>query len=656
MKNRRDVKHRFLGLAAIVVASTAWLPSVQGKEPAAKGVAEKSPRESEAAALVEKALTAEAAGDTDARANYLQQALAADPEYAPAHWQLGEIKVENQWLSADSTAATSAWSSKINEYRQLRARTGRTVDGQLVLARWCENAGLDDQAKMHLQMALYSRPTHAQQKEITEKLGLVRFQKQLMPAAKADMIKKHDKELEAVTKKWRPIVTRWRNDLDSRDTGRQAEAARQLKEIKDIAVIPVLETVFGKAGPTAGKAVTSTIDAMPQPKASESLVRFAVLAENEQVRKAAAQALKTRDMFSFVPMLLSGLSNPIEISFQTFAGEGGIFGDRLTLYREGQNANMAYTSGLTAMPNFMFQPGAVVIPQTAVAEARVANQTATDVATAQAAMAENARTEFTNERICATLRIATDADILNDDAKDWWAWWNEYNDTHYSGDRETYAINRSAYTYYSAEIYRPVQPAVTQLTGSTAQTYQPKQQTPPTQPTLPAASANRQYLGLDTRFHFDSGKIACFVPGTIVWTATGKMPIEEVHVGDLVLAQDVESGELGYKPVAKVTKGPVLPLVEMHAGEETIRCTLGHLFWVSGTGWRMAKELKVGDRLHTTKGTLAIDSVVKTGEASCHNLVVPDFNTYFVTDQQILVHDIDVRGPTTVTVPGLASP
>ena len=33
-------------------------------------------------------------------------------------------------------------------------------------------------------------------------------------------------------------------------------------------------------------------------------------------------------------MLLAGLSNPIEISFQTFMGEGGIFGDRLSLYRE----------------------------------------------------------------------------------------------------------------------------------------------------------------------------------------------------------------------------------------------------------------------------------------------------------------------------------
>jgi hypothetical protein len=457
-----------------------------------------------------------------------------------------------------------------------------------------------------------------------------------------------------MVQKWKPILTRLRADLDSRDVARQDAAAEKLKEIKDIAVIPVLETIFSKAQATAGKAVVAAIAEMPQIKASESLVRFAVLAENEQVRKAAAEALKSRDLFSFVPMLLAGLSNPIEISFQTFMGEGGIFGDRLSLYREGPEFNMALTSGMTAMPNYMPQPGAVMVPQTARAEQQVAAQAAADRMTAQAALAENARSAFVNERIVATLRVATDNDGLGDDAKDWWDWWSQYNEIHYSSDPQTYEINRSMYTYYSATPYysnQPYQSGLQSSSPSKTQLTQPTQQS-----TLPASAANRHYMGLNPTMHYESGKIACFVPGTLVWTITGKMPIEAVQIGDLVLAQNIESGELAYKPVIQVTKGPPLPLVEIHTGEETIRCTYGHLFWVSGTGWRMAKELKVGDRLHTTKGTLAIDNVEKTGEASCHNLVVPEFDTYFVTDKQILVHDIDVRGPTTATVPGLVNP
>ena len=70
----------------------------------------------------------------------------------------------------------------------------------------------------------------------------------------------------------------------------------------------------------------------------------------------------------------------------------------------------------------------------------------------------------------------------------------------------------------------------------------------------------------------------------------------------------------------------------------------------------MAKELQAGQLLYTARGPLTIDAVEKTGEARCHNLIVPDFNTYFVTDQQVLVHDINVRGPIAATVPGLAQP
>ncbi len=218
---------------------------------------------------------------------------------------------------------------------------------------------------------------------------------------------------------------------------------------------------------------------------------------------------------------------------------------------------------------------------------------------AQAA-ATNEQQAVINQHINAVLQVAIGGQAAGDDPKDWWDWWTEFNETNYA-TKPTYEQTRYTFTQ------------------------------------LPQMNASH----------------SCFVPGTPVWTVTGTVSIEKVQIGDLVLAQNVESGELAYKPVIQVTKGPPLPLVEIHTGEETIRCTYGHLFWVSGTGWRMAKELKVNDRLHTTKGTLTIDNVEKIGEASCHNLIVPDFNTYFVTDKQILVHDIDVRGPTTATVPGL---
>ena len=117
--------------------------------------------------------------------------------------------------------------------------------------------------------------------------------------------------------------------------------------------------------------------------------------------------------------------------------------------------------------------------------------------------------------------------------------------------------------------------------------------------------------------------------------------------------ENVDTGELAYKPVTGVTVGPKLPLIDIQAGPEEIRCTYGHLFWVCGVGWQMAKELTAGQWLHTIHGPHQIDRVTKAGEASCHNLIVAEFNTYFVTDNAILVHDINMRGPTEATVPGL---
>ena len=48
-----------------------------------------------------------------------------------------------------------------------------------------------------------------------------------------------------------------------------------------------------------------------------------------------------------------------------------------------------------------------------------------------------------------------------------------------------------------------------------------------------------------------------FAPATKVWALGGRKPIGEIKVGDRVLAQDVETGELAYKPVLAV---PIRPL------------------------------------------------------------------------------------------------
>jgi hypothetical protein len=52
-------------------------------------------------------------------------------------------------------------------------------------------------------------------------------------------------------------------------------------------------------------------------------------------------------------------------------------------------------------------------------------------------------------------------------------------------------------------------------------------------------------------------RMSCFGKGTLVRTIDGMRPIEELNVGDKVLAQDTKTGKLGYRPVLVVHRNKV---------------------------------------------------------------------------------------------------
>ena len=88
-------------------------------------------------------------------------------------------------------------------------------------------------------------------------------------------------------------------------------------------------------------------------------------------------------------------------------------------------------------------------------------------------------------------------------------------------------------------------------------------------------------------------------------------------------------------------------------GDDEIVTTLGHPLWVVGKGWRMAKNLRTGDRLHGVTGAAPINSITQAAEDQAFNLVVADFDTYFVGQDGLLAHDSTLRRPTAALVPGM---
>ena len=111
---------------------------------------------------------------------------------------------------------------------------------------------------------------------------------------------------------------------------------------------------------------------------------------------------------------------------------------------------------------------------------------------------------------------------------------------------------------------------------------------------------------------------------------------------------------MAFKLVLYASKTPLSKLRPLTLGNEEIVATPGHPFWVNGNGWKMAKELQTGDRVHTLQGSVDVKANLDPAKQdTVYNLVVADFSTYFVGELGALVHDIPFRQPTLAKVPGL---
>ena len=102
---------------------------------------------------------------------------------------------------------------------------------------------------------------------------------------------------------------------------------------------------------------------------------------------------------------------------------------------------------------------------------------------------------------------------------------------------------------------------------------------------------------------------SCFAAGTPVRTLLGLRPIESIQVGDLVLAQDVTTGALGFEPVVGLHHNTPKPTLRIDLGDEAFVATAIHRFWKVGQGWAMARELKVGDEIRRLGGTARVVSI-----------------------------------------------
>jgi len=139
----------------------------------------------------------------------------------------------------------------------------------------------------------------------------------------------------------------------------------------------------------------------------------------------------------------------------------------------------------------------------------------------------------------------------------------------------------------------------------------------------------------------------CFVAGTLVLTATGQRPIEDIRVGDWVASRREGSDEVELQPVTDTYVREADALVEVRmtraTGEsDAIRSTLEHPFWLQSRGWVQAADLAPGDILDDAwGGHELVESVSRLPQISAvYNFEVANNHTYFVGRSAVWVHNI----------------
>jgi hypothetical protein len=564
--------------------------------------------------LVQAALEAGIAGDAAKRERLLAEAIALDPNYAPARWHSGYVRLNDQWTKVDDVPRHAADNEDLAAYRKKRDALVDTADNHRELARFCHKRQLLEEERVHWAHVLEFNPQDA---EALKALGLELYEGRLMTRKQIEAEKVAAGDRLRTMRAWQPKLVKLRRDIESGVPAKVDAAQDELKKISDTDAIPALEAAFAANGDgekvvATNRALIETIGRMQDPRATEVLLRRAVAGEPEAVRDLAIDELKKRPMHAYVPQLIAALPGSIESKFHVYVVPSGMVVHEHEIFLKGQQANLSFrlesaVSPTEAWQGFFITPAALA---RSASNARAVERTLR--ATAQ-------QLDFRRQRLEYVLARTTGFDNVSD-SKLWEQQYNDYNGWYApSEERPTFA-----YTFRNIES------------------------------SLPTPGIDKQTTLANTGPRFPANFRSCFPAGTEVWTIRGVVPIEQVKIGDRVLSQDTATGELTYKPVHATTLRPAIALRRMSLGATSLQTTPGHPFWVISAGWRLARDLEPGDRLHTLDGPLELQGIETGPSLPAYNLVVSEFHTYFVGDARLLVHDNVAPSEDPVALPGMA--
>ncbi|TWU32878.1 polymorphic toxin-type HINT domain-containing protein [Novipirellula artificiosorum] len=542
-----------------------------------------------------------------------------DPE--SARWHAGQVCVDGVWLKIDQLSEARI-TPVLERYRQQRGEEVLDADGHRRVAAWADLNGLKTHADAHWQGALAENPND---RIVRSRLGYERVGDEWLTKQEIRQAEVLRKDRARQTRAWIPKMKAWANSLLGTDAKRKIKTIEAIGSVDDPSAIDALQLT---ALQLPGEVASPFVDAIRGIRCNQScnaLAEIAIADPGSKRGRAAIEGLKDYRMEFYVPKLIRSLSSDIRLRYQVFSRPNGDEILRLVKSRDLQNVNQievidrVVQAKRVPLVRFSEHTGQAQGPgrRRVIFQASFGNPVAGDIAR-QDAMQELERARLWNEsnnlmkptaetRTLDVLQAVVSEEV-GETAADWWGWWDRYNERVRSGDKP-YEVR------YDED----------------------RQNTVYTQP----------FIARVWRSH------SCLTAGTRVQTEFGAKPIETIQAGDLVLSQDVRTGELALKPVLATTHRPTAKTLRFVTAGGPIETTLGHYWWVAGKGWLRSKELTDGMVLHHATGTTQIEAIEASKPAESYNLVVADFHTYFVGPERILSYDVTDLSPTLQVVPGL---
>ncbi len=167
--------------------------------------------------LVKKALESEVAGNDAYRKELLDEAVRQTPGNAAAHWQSGDVRLQDAWRLTDDAKKLAKQDQKWAEYVRRRDAAGQSPEALADLARWCHKNHMDDQARAHWQAVLKLRSNN---QEAIRNLGLRPYNGILLTPAEIQQAKSQlravEKAMEALAVAGDPVAGGHRAPRDGR--------------------------------------------------------------------------------------------------------------------------------------------------------------------------------------------------------------------------------------------------------------------------------------------------------------------------------------------------------------------------------------------------------------------------------------------------------